>query len=488
VAQALLQFQSSHRPQDLWHMVTPDFRRAVVWLQLTSGDNQDMSAVTRHVDGFLAANPPPQGMDLRWAGKTYLNVVWQDAMVKGMVGSLAGAFVAVLLMMIVLFRSIGYGLLAMLPLTITITFIYGLIGWTGKDYDMPIAVLSALTLGLSIDFAIHFIERSREALARHRRRFPRGHGRGVRGAGARHQPQCHRDRGRLHAAAARAAGALHHRRRVPRHHHGGVRHRHAGAAAGVMQGFSPAAARRPRQRRGQLNGGIRNETIWHCCFRAAGVALASPVARAETSRTSMRSSSAPTSRPTTPATTAAARRAWPSRTPRGAGSCASSPCCAEPRTGGDQDFMVFFSRPSDVRGTVFLVAKHVDRDDDRWLYLPGLDLVRRISAGDKRTSFVGSHFFYEDVSGAIRPTTSTRCSRPPRSITCSRAGRKIPARSSSRAMSRGSTANLPADADRVLRRRERVYRVMEVLSVEDIGGHPTVTSSRISDPLAAAIR
>ena len=167
VAQALLQFQSSHRPQDLWHMVTPDFSRAVVWLQLTSGDNQDMTAVMSHLDAYLASNPPPAGMTVRWAGKTYLNVVWQDAMVKGMVGSLAGAFVVVLVMMVVLFRSVGYGLLAMLPLTLTITFIYGLIGWTGKDYDMPIAVLSALTLGLSIDFAIHFIERTREALARH---------------------------------------------------------------------------------------------------------------------------------------------------------------------------------------------------------------------------------------------------------------------------------------------------------------------------------
>jgi predicted RND superfamily exporter protein len=167
VAQALLQFQSSHRPQDLWHMVTPDFTRAVVWLQLTSGDNQDMTAVLRHVDAYLAGHPLPEGMALQWAGKTYLNVVWQDAMVKGMIGSLASAFVAVFIMMVVLFRSIGYGLLAMLPLTITITFIYGLIGWVGKDYDMPIAVLSALTLGLSIDFAIHFIERSREALAQH---------------------------------------------------------------------------------------------------------------------------------------------------------------------------------------------------------------------------------------------------------------------------------------------------------------------------------
>ena len=60
------------------------------------------------------------------------------------------------------FRSIKYGVLAMLPLTFTITMIYGLIGWFGKAYDMPIAVLSALTLGLSIDFAIHFIQRVRE--------------------------------------------------------------------------------------------------------------------------------------------------------------------------------------------------------------------------------------------------------------------------------------------------------------------------------------
>ena len=66
---------------------------------------------------------------------------------------------------------------------------------------------------------------------------------------------------------------------------------------------------------------------------------------------------------------------------------------------GDQDMLVFFSRPTDVKGTVFRVVKKVKGDDDRWLYLPALDLVKRISAGDKRTSFVGAHFFYEDVSG-----------------------------------------------------------------------------------------
>ncbi|WP_412973296.1 efflux RND transporter permease subunit [Glaciecola sp. MF2-115] len=162
VAQTLLQYQSSHRPDDLWHFVTPDYQQTLIWLQLTSGDNQDMSKVIALVDEFVGQQALPPGIELDWAGKAYLNVVWQDNMVAGMLDSLISAFVIVFIMMVLLFRSFVFGALAMLPLTITITFIYGLIGIIGKNYDMPIAVLSALTLGLSVDFAIHFLERARE--------------------------------------------------------------------------------------------------------------------------------------------------------------------------------------------------------------------------------------------------------------------------------------------------------------------------------------
>lgn len=161
VAQTLLQYQSSHRPQDLWHMVTPDFRASALWIQLKSGDNQDMSRVVDVVDKYLADNPPPAGVSVRWAGKSYINVVWQRAMVEGMMKSLLGAFVMVFIMMVVLFRSLAFGAIAMLPLSLTIALVYGLVGWVGKYYDMPIAVLSSLTLGLSVDFAIHFVQRLR---------------------------------------------------------------------------------------------------------------------------------------------------------------------------------------------------------------------------------------------------------------------------------------------------------------------------------------
>ncbi len=71
----------------------------------------------------------------------------------------------------------------------------------------------------------------------------------------------------------------------------------------------------------------------------------------------------------------------------------------DPEFTGRQRFYVYFRHPADVDKMVFMVHKHLDRDDDRWLYLPDLDLVKRIGATDKRTSFVGSHFVYEDVSG-----------------------------------------------------------------------------------------
>ncbi len=165
VAQSLLQYQSSHRPHDLWHFVNKGYTSTVIWVQLKSGDNQDMTAVVDYMTDYVAENPSSSGIKINWAGKTFLNKVWQEEMVAGMGMSLISAFVVVFLMMVVLFRSLLFGLLAMLPLTLTIAFIYGLIGWVGKDYDMPIAVLSALTLGLSVDFAIHFLQRARDIYA-----------------------------------------------------------------------------------------------------------------------------------------------------------------------------------------------------------------------------------------------------------------------------------------------------------------------------------
>ncbi len=167
VAQCLMTFQGGHRPDDLWHFVTPDYTKTNIWVQLKSGDNKDMARVVAAVNQYMAKNPPPVKLKHQWFGLTYINVIWQDKMVSGMLQAFLGSFLVVLLMMTLLFRSALWGLLSMIPLTVTILAIYGFIGLIGKDYDMPVAVLSSLSLGLAVDYAIHFLSRARMLHAEH---------------------------------------------------------------------------------------------------------------------------------------------------------------------------------------------------------------------------------------------------------------------------------------------------------------------------------
>ena len=67
--------------------------------------------------------------------------------------------------------------------------------------------------------------------------------------------------------------------------------------------------------------------------------------------------------------------------------------------GGKQKYYTYFRKPSDISRLTFMVHKIPDGNDQRWIYVPSVDLVKPISADDKNSSFVGSHFSYEDVSG-----------------------------------------------------------------------------------------
>jgi hypothetical protein len=162
IAQMLFLFEmSGGDPDDLFKLVTPNYDKANLWVQMKNGDNQSVSRVVERGNRYLAENPPPPGITAKWAGLPFINIEWQHQMVTGMGKSLISSYVVVFIMMIFLFRSIRWGLISMLPLTITIMAIYAFIGYIGKPYDMPVAVLSSLTLGLSVDFAIHFIQRIR---------------------------------------------------------------------------------------------------------------------------------------------------------------------------------------------------------------------------------------------------------------------------------------------------------------------------------------
>ncbi|MDJ0838458.1 MAG: outer membrane lipoprotein-sorting protein [Acidobacteriota bacterium] len=150
--------------------------------------------------------------------------------------------------------------------------------------------------------------------------------------------------------------------------------------------------------------------------------------------------------------------------------------------GADQKFYVYFKEPADVRKMAYLVWKNANRDDDRWLWLPAMNLVKRIAPGDKRTSFVGSDFVYEDVSGRgteedhhvlIKETdTQYHLKSTPKdagSVEFSYYELWI-----------DKTTHLPRKAE-YYDKQGKLYRRVEALKVEQIDDHPTVVESKVSD-------
>lgn len=149
---------------------------------------------------------------------------------------------------------------------------------------------------------------------------------------------------------------------------------------------------------------------------------------------------------------------------------------------GEQKFYVYFHRPADVNKTVFMVWKHLDRDDDRWMYLPALDLVKRIAASDERTSFVGSHFFYEDVSGRGIQEDHHELLETSKNYYVLKSTPKKPdaVEFSYYKLWVHRTTFIPVKIEYYNKAGEK-YRIYEAQKVEEIDSFSTVTQSRMKD-------
>jgi len=63
----------------------------------------------------------------------------------------------------------------------------------------------------------------------------------------------------------------------------------------------------------------------------------------------------------------------------------------------DDNVLVRFLEPADVKGVGLLTLEHESSEDDQWLYLPALKKERRITASDQSDNFMGTDFTYEDM-------------------------------------------------------------------------------------------
>ena len=163
VGQYLFLFSMSAKPSDLDNVIDSGFQEANLWVQLKTWDAEAMRQVIQAADTYQKAHP--LAVTVKPAGIAWFNLVWNDEVLGDLVLGLILALVVVFVILALDFRSARWALVAYVPLLFTILLIYGVVGFVGKDFDMPLSVMSTLSLGMAVDFSIHFISRFRQHLA-----------------------------------------------------------------------------------------------------------------------------------------------------------------------------------------------------------------------------------------------------------------------------------------------------------------------------------
>ncbi|MEW6089241.1 MAG: outer membrane lipoprotein-sorting protein [bacterium] len=151
---------------------------------------------------------------------------------------------------------------------------------------------------------------------------------------------------------------------------------------------------------------------------------------------------------------------------------------------GEQKYFIYFEMPQDVRGMTFMVHKLPEKDDLRWLFIPALKMVRRIAASDRRSSFVGSDFTYEDVSGRdINADKHTLKKEDKLNGMDCYVIESVPNEKDefSRKISWIDKNNYLPRQEEYYNTQGELYRSFNAVEIKDIDGFPTVTKRTVKD-------
>ncbi len=144
-------------------LVNEERSRAIVILRTNLFGSNELRDLTAKVEDW-ARTHLPAGMAARATGSFILLNDASDALANSQSSSLALALVLICLMMVILFRSLLTGLLALAPNLLPIICYFGFLGWAGITLDITTSLVASAALGIAVDNAVHMIRRYRQAV------------------------------------------------------------------------------------------------------------------------------------------------------------------------------------------------------------------------------------------------------------------------------------------------------------------------------------
>ena len=140
--------------EDLYELVNREFQRGRIALNLNVHGANEIGQVIERIEAHLKAKPIA-GIHAEMAGFGRLFSDQEDRIVVGQVKSFTSAFLQILLLMALLFRSFRGALICLVPNLAPLFFIFVMMGTTGIALDVATVLIAGVILGITVDDTIH---------------------------------------------------------------------------------------------------------------------------------------------------------------------------------------------------------------------------------------------------------------------------------------------------------------------------------------------
>jgi predicted RND superfamily exporter protein len=155
--------------EQLDRMVSPDAREAVISATLEKLNSRELDGFVRNIGRYASASSSPEcAFQLSGMASTYQKM--DSALKSSQIWSLALAIVFMFACNLYLLRSLSGALIGLTPIVFTLFVLFGVMGATGIPLDVATVLIGSISLGMGIDYSIHFLSRYRRELAEGRER------------------------------------------------------------------------------------------------------------------------------------------------------------------------------------------------------------------------------------------------------------------------------------------------------------------------------
>ncbi|WP_298534916.1 MMPL family transporter [uncultured Algibacter sp.] len=159
IAQYFLLYSASGDPTDFDNYVDYDYRLANIRLRMDTGKYEFEKPVVDAINSYLERDFNSDAIKATTTGKVTVDAYWINRLGFNHFLGAGLALLVVLLVSALSFRSFTAGLLTIIPVSISVLFIYTVMGLLNIWLAVGTSMFAAIAIGIGVDFAVHTVDR-----------------------------------------------------------------------------------------------------------------------------------------------------------------------------------------------------------------------------------------------------------------------------------------------------------------------------------------